>query len=202
LTRDVKEPQQARSKDSTEQMLAAALDLMSEGGLSSVTIAAVSERSGQSNGTLYHRFQNRMALIEAAQAQFLDAVEVELRGVIERAADESDDTAAVSLVAREYVSLFASRRRVFRALLIEGQDFEGLSTRGRATSHSGQDLVIQWMRARFGTDPVDAAAAAYLLLSSAMTRVIFEDDVLMAQTIDDEALGRILVAAILRIVVG
>ncbi|HEX8865662.1 MAG TPA: TetR/AcrR family transcriptional regulator [Lentzea sp.] len=45
--------------DRRQSLLDAALSLVSEGGLDAVTIAALTERSGMSNGSIYHHFGNR-----------------------------------------------------------------------------------------------------------------------------------------------
>jgi AcrR family transcriptional regulator len=45
--------------DRRQSLLDAALQLVSEGGLDAVTIAALTERSGMSNGSIYHHFGSR-----------------------------------------------------------------------------------------------------------------------------------------------
>jgi len=45
--------------DRRQSLLAAALRLVEEGGLDAVTIAALTERSGMSNGSIYHHFGSR-----------------------------------------------------------------------------------------------------------------------------------------------
>ncbi|SER59981.1 transcriptional regulator, TetR family [Lentzea xinjiangensis] len=45
--------------DRRQSLLNAALKLVEEGGLDAVTIAALTERSGMSNGSIYHHFGSR-----------------------------------------------------------------------------------------------------------------------------------------------
>ncbi|MGW4213168.1 TetR/AcrR family transcriptional regulator [Lentzea sp. NPDC004789] len=45
--------------DRRQSLLDAALQLVDEGGLDAVTIAALTERSGMSNGSIYHHFGSR-----------------------------------------------------------------------------------------------------------------------------------------------
>jgi AcrR family transcriptional regulator len=45
--------------DRRQSLLSAALRLVEEGGLEAVTIAALTERSGMSNGSIYHHFGSR-----------------------------------------------------------------------------------------------------------------------------------------------
>ena len=68
-------PLQTRSTSSADRMLEATLELLEHGGLTSVTVAAVAQRAGTSNGSLYHRFGDRGGLLQAAQD----------RAVVERA---------------------------------------------------------------------------------------------------------------------
>jgi len=192
----VKKPLQERSKDSTDQMLSAAFRLLDEGGLPAVTIAAVSEASGQSNGSIYHRFSSRLALIAATQASFLDGIESDARAAFDIAALEIDDRSALRVVAGSYVSMFSKHRRAFRALMIEGQDLEPLRGRGRETGHLIEGWAVAWFHERFGCSSEAAIGAVYFLLSAAVTRMVFDLDLIMAHRIDDAELTDRLVDAL------
>lgn len=183
-------------------MVAAALALLDEGGLAAVTISAVSDRSGHSNGSLYHRFGSRMGLLGAVQAQLLDRIEAESATAFDRAAEEVDDRVAVDRIVGTYVAIFSRHRRALRALMIEGQDVEPLRTRGQETSHRIQQWAVAWFAARFGCSTPRAGEAVFVTLSSAMSRVLFDDEMLMAQPLDDAALGDALVTAVLALVTG
>jgi AcrR family transcriptional regulator len=65
-----KQPQQARSIESTNRMLDAAERLMREGGPRAITIEAVIERSETSMGSFYARFENREGLFQALHELF------------------------------------------------------------------------------------------------------------------------------------
>ena len=69
-----KQPQQARSIESTNRMLDAAERLMREGGPRAITIEAVIQRSETSMGSFYARFESREGLFQALHERFLDYV--------------------------------------------------------------------------------------------------------------------------------
>jgi AcrR family transcriptional regulator len=100
-----KQPQQARSIESTNRMLDAAESLMREGGPRAITIEAVIERSETSMGSFYARFENREGLFQALHERFLNyVVEEDLFQQLEDAADEPDLARAIhSFVGRLFV---------------------------------------------------------------------------------------------------
>lgn len=56
-------PRQARSRETFEALVAAARDLMAEGGIRAVTVQNVMARAGAGAGSFYARFEGREALI-------------------------------------------------------------------------------------------------------------------------------------------
>jgi AcrR family transcriptional regulator len=67
-----REPRQQRSKDRVEQILAAASEIIGEGGIDALTMSSISERSGIPVPTVYRYFADR----DEIAAAFLD-VELE-----------------------------------------------------------------------------------------------------------------------------
>jgi AcrR family transcriptional regulator len=61
-------PGRQRSVAADEAIVAATLSLLGEYGFGGVTMAAVIERAGVSSATLYRRYSNKEALVEAALA--------------------------------------------------------------------------------------------------------------------------------------
>ncbi len=57
--------QAARSERSTEALLDAAADLIAEGGLASMTFAAIGDRAGYSRGLVTARFGSKAGLVDA-----------------------------------------------------------------------------------------------------------------------------------------
>ena len=93
-------PLQSRSATSADRMLDATLDLLAEGGLGAVTVAAVARAARTSNGSLYHRFGDRAGLLLAAQDRALGAIETQTLAAFARAdaepATDAGDEAAVA----------------------------------------------------------------------------------------------------------
>ncbi len=66
-------PLQARSRLTTEQLLAATLAVIEEKGVAGVTIPEVALRAGLSPGSVYRRFDDKEAMIRIALLRFLEA---------------------------------------------------------------------------------------------------------------------------------
>ena len=100
-----KQPQQARSIESTNRMLDAAERLMREGGPRAITIEAVIERSETSMGSFYARFENREGLFQALHERFLNyVIEDDLFQQLEGAIAQPDLASAVhTFISRLYV---------------------------------------------------------------------------------------------------
>ena len=68
-------PKQRRSQESLERILDATETLIRERGFDDMTIADVVQRSGSSVGSLYGRFQDKIALLRAVQVRYHARVE-------------------------------------------------------------------------------------------------------------------------------
>ena len=86
----VREPQQDRSAQTRGKLMDAAESLLAEEGMSAVTIARVTRRAQSSNGSFYHYFQDKKALLYA---------------VVERRAIEVADTVARGLEPAQWESV-------------------------------------------------------------------------------------------------
>jgi AcrR family transcriptional regulator len=73
----VREPQQARSRQSFERALDAAVALLVERGSASFTLVEVAQASGVSTGSMYGRIASKDDLIRAAHAREMERLEVE-----------------------------------------------------------------------------------------------------------------------------
>src|SRR5690242_19817308 len=101
---------QTRSTSSADRMVEATLELLEAGGLQAVTVAAVAQQAGASNGSLYHRFGDRAGLLRAAQERALSAIEAETAAAFARADGEADDVRALRLLAHAALDIFARHR--------------------------------------------------------------------------------------------
>lgn len=169
-------PQQDRSSSSTERMLDATLELLGEGGLSAVTVAAVAERAGTSNGSLYHRFRGRSGLLLAAQDRALGWIEQETAAAFRRADDEPDDELAVRLLVEAALGIFRSHHATMRSFLVEARGHAEHDERTVATSHALARLVTGWLRERFDVGVEDAEAAWRILFALGAAESLFDED--------------------------
>ena len=83
-TSHARTPKQRRSQESYDRMIKAAVELLKEGGLAAMTLAAVSSRSRVSIGSIYCRVENKEALVREVQAVVLQQMEKEFAVLVNR----------------------------------------------------------------------------------------------------------------------
>src|SRR5258708_14389971 len=69
------EPQQARSRESTRKLLKAAAEVLGQHGLEGTTIPRIAQHAGLTPGTVYRRFPDKDALLEAVVIGILERQE-------------------------------------------------------------------------------------------------------------------------------
>jgi len=84
------------SKFDQAEFVEAALVLLSEGGPTAVTMAAIARRSGAPTGSIYHRFPSRSAVVAAAWLRALTAFAGEIETALRTA---PPGIAAMTLIA-------------------------------------------------------------------------------------------------------
>ncbi|RFU41970.1 TetR/AcrR family transcriptional regulator [Actinomadura logoneensis] len=102
-----------------DRLLDAAVDLVSEGGPSDVTVAAVARAAGAPSGSVYHRFPSAAALLAAV---WLRTVERFQAGFVAAASAEPAERAAVA-AARHVVAWSRAHPREARVLQYGPRDF-------------------------------------------------------------------------------
>lgn len=197
-------PLQTRSESSADRMLEATLDLLADGGLAAVTVAAVSARAGTSNGSLYHRFGDRSGLLLAAQDRALAAIEAETAAAFAAADGEPDDGRALRLLARAALDIFARHRGAMRAFLVEGQGTPGISpgieARNVRSSHLLGATVTGWLRRRFDASRASAEAAWRILFALGAAQALFDDAQVSPGTLDADTFADAVARAVAAVV--
>lgn len=203
-------PLQSRSATSADRMLDATLDLLAEGGLGAVTVAAVARAAGTSNGSLYHRFGDRAGLLLAAQDRALGAIETQTLAAFARAdaepATDAGDEAAVLLLAHAAVGLYDEHRAAMRAFLVEGRevreggDLVGLQERNDAWARVLATTITGWLVRRLGAAPPQAEAAYRIIHALGVTQALLDEPRISPTPLDPEVLARSLARAVLAIV--
>jgi AcrR family transcriptional regulator len=132
-----REPKQARSRQSFEKTLEAALALLQERGNDEFTLADVSARSGVSIGSIYARFQGKDELLRVAHGRKMDDIDAVSGHLFEPLPSRPD--AALESVAREAIDLVIEVLRryadILRPFMLRATQDEAISQRG-AASHA------------------------------------------------------------------
>lgn len=174
----MRRPKQVRSEESARSAIDAVLGLISERGLASVSIAAVAERSGVSNGSIYHRFGSRDGLIAAAQQQYLDELDLAYVELLDEVRALNDEREAVRFLAERVLSVFSERREVLRAFIIESPGSPQLVARGYDSTRTFMERTADFLVERFSrVERSRAHAFAVLLRAIAFSQITFDDAV-------------------------
>ncbi len=75
-------PVQARSRKKIDAILDATADLLQRYGIDAVTTLAIAEKAGVPPATVYHYFENRLAIFAALARRIIDAVDTNLMPIL------------------------------------------------------------------------------------------------------------------------
>lgn len=181
----MRKPLQARSQQSTDKMLDAALTILGSRGVRGLTLNNVSEMSETSIGALYHRFGDRQGLLVAAQDRFLERLESEWAT---RSAPiwEAGDTGTLLIrVVDAFLDVFRENRRLFQAFMITGYDDPSLRARGVATSRQFAGALSELLVQRCSCSVEKADTVYRILYSQAVLTVMFTDEEVAESHVED-----------------
>ncbi|MGK3202376.1 TetR/AcrR family transcriptional regulator [Amycolatopsis sp. MEPSY49] len=131
-------PQQARSRESLQKVLAAAEHVLAERGVDEFTVGAVAERAGLSVGAIYRRFSGKDQLLYAVKDELLGQLEAGVGEALRSAAPELREV--VEAFTTALARTFATRDRIFPELL-DGQRADGRDRGLRALAGIQQAFV-------------------------------------------------------------
>jgi AcrR family transcriptional regulator len=137
-----KPPQQRRCQESLERILDAAETLIRERGFESMTIADVVQRSGSSVGSLYARFRDKPALLQAVQVRYHARVENAIAAAFDGDSppDESLEDAARRIV-RVLCDYLLNEPELFRAFILQAVFDDRVRGQGEAANSKWRDRV-------------------------------------------------------------
>lgn len=170
-------PKQRRSRESYDRMIEAAVDLLKEGGLDALTLAAVSRRSRVSIGSIYCRVDGKDALLREVQAIVLKEMEREFALLVNRVRRRQ-------LALRELVPTmiweFAHHLRrhatLLAAFMQQGDRdpaVEEVGGRSYAQTVTDFNLVLLERRSEFRhPDPEHAATTVFTVTYAALARYL------------------------------
>ncbi|WP_443642528.1 TetR/AcrR family transcriptional regulator [Amycolatopsis iheyensis] len=115
-------PQQARSRESLQKVLAAAERVLAERGLDEFTVGAVAERAGLSVGAIYRRFDGKDQLLYAVKDQVLGQLEASVGEALRAPAPGL--AGVVGAFTGALAGTFGRHDRIFPELL-DGQRADG-----------------------------------------------------------------------------
>ncbi|WIX99538.1 TetR/AcrR family transcriptional regulator [Amycolatopsis mongoliensis] len=131
-------PQQARSRESLQKVLAAAEHVLAAGGLEEFTVGAVAERAGMSVGAIYSRFSGKDQLLYAVKDQLLGRLETGVGEALRSSAPGLREL--VGAFTRALANTFSGHDRIFPELL-DGQRADGRDRGLQALAAVQQALV-------------------------------------------------------------
>ncbi|WP_158543449.1 TetR/AcrR family transcriptional regulator [Dyella solisilvae] len=82
MTRKSLAPRQARSRESEQKLLKAAMEVLGRYGLDATTIPRIAEHAGLTPGAVYRRFPDKNALLETVILTILENQDVHIRRVL------------------------------------------------------------------------------------------------------------------------
>lgn len=200
MSSNVREPVQARSRESTRRLVDAALRVLERDGVPGLTVAAVSRESGVSNGSLYHRFGGRDQLLAACQERFFERIWEERMAAGTRLITETDPRILLELTVDGFDEVFGGQRSLFQAFLIAGNADEALRTRGRELTRLAAELFAELLEQRVGCSKEAADAAYRLMFARAILGVMFEESEVSGLEVPAAAQRRYVVDAVAAIV--
>lgn len=83
-------PVQARSRLKIDAILDATADLLQHHGVDAATILAIAAKAGVPPATVYHYFENRLAIFAALAKRIMDAVDADLLTVLAEKLDDPE----------------------------------------------------------------------------------------------------------------
>jgi AcrR family transcriptional regulator len=201
------EPQQARSRESLEKLRRAAIEVLGQHGVEGTTIPRIAHHAGLTPGSVYRRFADKEALLEAAILGMLERQDKALHGMTPDMAREISlrvfaDTTINNLILgyRARAPLVRAIRQFLRSR--RGTPFYKKASRLEVSTY--QQLVDLFMthadRIRH-PDPRRAIATGLMMvINTAVELVVMHEDLSAWKELlptDDQALKRELVRAFL-----
>ena len=114
-------PRQRRSRESSERVIKAGLELLDELEYDSFTIAEVSRRAGVSVGSIYARFGSKDDLFLVLHDRAMEEVEREHRAAFEAIAwAELDDRESIRRAVHALTDVFRRHASMLRVFMLRG----------------------------------------------------------------------------------
>jgi len=149
----VREPRQARSRQSFERALDAAVALLVERGSPSFTLVEVAHASGVSTGSMYGRIASKDDLIRAAHDREMERLSAETVEVFGAAPLDATDARRVRFAIGALAGLLERNAPVLSPFMLLANHDDVIAARGKTAF---VEMTTLFERAMLGTAPTTA----------------------------------------------
>jgi AcrR family transcriptional regulator len=202
-------PQQARSRESLSKLLTATAKVLQSHGLEGATIPRIAKQAGLSAGSVYRRFEDKDALLEAVILHMMQRQEERLSS--QANIDAIRQIPLPSLARQSFRSMltvyranagFLRAARRFAEMRTGTAFYRKVDKLERRAFERARDIFLLHREQMTHPDPGKAVALALLMVASAVREVAFADKASFVAVLpaDDDALAKELVRAFLRYV--
>jgi AcrR family transcriptional regulator len=170
-------PKQRRSRESYDRMIEAAIELLKEGGLGALTLAAVSRRSRVSIGSIYCRVDGKDALLREVQAIVLKEMEHEFALLVNRVRRRQLPLRELVPTTVWELAHYLRRHAPLLAAFMQQGDrdrvVEEVGGKSYAQTVTDFNLLLLERRAEFQhPDPEHAATTVFTVVYAALARYL------------------------------
>jgi AcrR family transcriptional regulator len=150
----VREPQQARSRQSFDRALDAAVALLVERGSSTFTLVEVAQASGVSTGSMYGRVASKDDLIRVAHSREMQRLTEETVEAFSGAPVNGTESARVRFAIRTLADLLQRNAPVLSPFMLLANHDDVIAAQGKAAF---DEMITRFERAMRGASPGGAA---------------------------------------------
>ena len=144
----VREPQQARSRQSFDRALDAAVALLAERGSASFTLVEVARTSGVSTGSMYGRVASKDDLIRVAHAREMARISAETAEAFAAAPDVDSQPERIAFAVRALADLLQRNAPVLSPFMLLANHDGVIAAVGKATH---DQMTAEFERALLGS---------------------------------------------------
>lgn len=163
----LKEPKQARSRETYEAILGAAAQVFERRGYASATTNRIAERAGVSIGSLYQYFPNKNAILVALTERHVQQGNEHLAPlVVAFTADPPPVREGLELLVGAMVELHADSPRLHRVLFEECPRPAALQEQLGLIQRIAVEAVQTWLSSRPEVEVADTWLAAELIVQT------------------------------------
>ena len=172
-----RQPKQQRSRESYDRVISAAIEILGEGGLAALTLAAVSRRSKASIGSIYCRVDSKESLLREVQAVVLQQMEHEFAALVTRVRRRRLPLAELVPTLISEVAHYLRRHAAPLAAFMQAADrdpvLEEVGRRSFAQTQLDFKLLLVERADEFGhPDPEHAAITCFTICYAALGRYL------------------------------